>query len=205
MPLPIIANQIRVSVYGTIEGGVGWSNTFHIGKDAGSSYANTMADNIVNITKLYQAAGFGGTAFGCMHFATDGTKVTSVVQTPLDGVTPSRTDNLALTGSSSQAALPAQTAVSVTLLTAIRGRSYRGRVYWPCNSREMVDTDGTFAAADGGFVESTWAAFDTALQAQTRPAKLFVASYKLGSAEQTTGTKCRLVYAHQTKRRGRGA
>lgn len=205
MPLPVIANVIRVSVYGTIEGGVGWSNTFHIKKAAGDTFAAAMADNVVNITKMYDPAGFGGTNFGFLHYATDGTFATQIVQTPLDGTTPSRTDSIALAGSSSQTPQPAQNAMLVTLLTAFRGRSFRGRIFVPANSREQLDGSGHLGAANVAFVESMMNAMNAALDLQTHPCVLVVASYKLVVAHDVTSFKCRQVFGHQSHRRGRGA
>lgn len=205
MPLPVIANTIRCSVYGTIEGGVGWSNTFHLVKDNAATYTGAMSDAVPVITNMYTPAGFGGTNFGFLHYATDGTTATQIVQTPLDGTTPSRVDTIALSGSSSQAPQPAQNALLVTLRTAIRGRSFRGRIFAPCNSREQLDSNGKFGAADIAFVESMMTAANNAFIANTRPTAFTVASYKLNLETAVTGFTCRAVYGHQTHRRGRGA
>jgi len=205
MPLPVIGDVIRCSVYGTVEGGVGWSNTFHLVKDIGDTYADAMADNVTNITKMYDPTGFGGTNFGFLHYSTDGTLAAQIVQTPLDGTTPSRTDSIALNGSSSQNPQPAQNAMLVTLLTAKRGRSFRGRLFVPANSREQLDGAGKLSAANVAFVQSMMTAANTAFQAQTHPTAFTVASYKLVQANDVTGYICRTVFGHQTKRRGRGA
>jgi hypothetical protein len=205
MALPVIPDNIRVSVYGTMEGGVGWSNTFHLAKATGDTYTAAMADNVVNITKMYDPTGFGGTNFGLLHYATDGTAATQIVQTPLDGTTPSRTDSIALSGTSTQSALPAQTALPITFVTAKRGRSFRGRIFAPLNSREVINPDGRFNPADQAFIQSMLVALNTAFGAQTHPTQLHVASYKLVSSEAVVSFTCRLVYGHQTKRRGRGA
>lgn len=205
MPLPVIANTIRASVYGTCEGGVGMSNTFHIVKDNAASYANAMADCAATIAQMYSAAGFGGTNFGWAHYANSGSKINQIVQTPLDGTTPSRSDSVAISGTGATDALPAQTALLITLRTAIRGRSFRGRVFWGGLDRGTMGPDGRFPAADVAFVEAAWTAFNTALVAQTRSCALTVASYHLVLETAVSGFTCRTVYGHQTRRRGRGA
>jgi hypothetical protein len=205
MPLPIIANVIRCTVYGTVEGGVGWSNTFHFKKGAGDTFAQAMGDASVPVTNLYTAAGFGGTNFGWPHYATDASFANQIVMTPLDGVTASQTFVLGTAGVSAQNPLPAQNAVAVTSRTIKRGRSFRGRVFWPANSREVIDGSGKFGAANVVFVESAWNAFIAALAATPHPSTFVVASYHLLSSETVIGFTCRATYAHQTARRGRGA
>lgn len=56
--------------------------------------------------------------------------------------------NAAVAGTNAADPLPAQTALCVTLRTALAGPSFRGRVYLPGWSEASNDTDGACAAAD---------------------------------------------------------
>jgi hypothetical protein len=207
MSLPVIADVIRCSVFGTVEGGVAWSNTFHVKKDNANTFTDTIADLQVQVALLYSIAGFGGTDFGWGHYATDGSVVTSMIYTPLDGATSSKTFAVSIAGTSSQEPLPPQNAIAITINTGLRGRSKRGRVFWACTSREVM-TGAKLGAANVTMIESAWEAFQDATDAMAHPAHLGVASYKLGSFQVATAeapVTCRSVYAHQSKRRGRGA
>lgn len=203
--LPVIDSIVRVSVFGTIESGAGWSNTFHYLAPDGFTFDDTMENAAGVIEQWYSPAGFGGGNYGVLHYSTDGTTATQIVQTPLDGISSSRVDSIALAGSSNQAPLPGQNAIVTTLLTGARGRSNRGRQYWPSNNREVIDGTGHLAAADVALIEDAWPTFDLALQAMPTPCYLYVASYTHATARAVTGFVVRNTYGHQTKRRGRGA
>jgi hypothetical protein len=63
-------------------------------------------------------------------------------------------------------------------------------------------------AANAANIDSVWETFNDALTGFAKPVTLGVASYHLGTFEgalEPTPTTTRTVYAHQTKRRGKGA
>lgn len=71
----------------------------------------------------------------------------------------------AIPGSNTHSILPPQCAACISMYTLIRGRSYRGRMYWPCVSESSLDVNGnltitatgeydTYAAALAGNVET---------------------------------------------------
>jgi len=205
MPLPVISDTIRCTVYGTSEGGANWSNTFHVVKDVGHTYAAAIADLHVEVAKLYSAAGYGGTKFGWSHFATNGSSANTAVYTPLDGSTPSTTLNLGIAGQSANEPLPPQDALVITFVSDLRGRSYRGRNYWGGIARDFIDSSGKFAAADIAFVLSCWVAWAAAISAYATIDGHAVASYLHATETAVTSYVPRAVFGHQTHRRGPGA
>lgn len=205
MPLPVIANCIRCTVFGTVEGGVGWANTMHFSKLTGNSNGQAISDADTEVRKLYQQIGYGAGKYGWAQYNSDGTKVLGSSYTPLDGSTASTSFSWTQAGVSSQAPLPAQNAMSITLRTGLRGRSYRGRVFWTCSNREVIDTNGLIADADLAGTTSAFASFIAALEAKTSPLELVVASYLHGTASTVLSAQPHGVMAHQTHRRGRGA
>lgn len=145
--------------------------------------------------------------FGWGHFAADSSTVGQLIATPLDGATASTTLGVTLVGGSAQEPLPPQNAISITLNTGLRGRSRRGRIFWAATSRE-VSSHGVLTATNGGYIESTFEAFGDALGGYAKPILMGVASYLHGDfvpCLEPTPVTARLVYAHQTKRRGKGA
>lgn len=205
MPLPVITDVCRITLSGLVEGGVGWSNTIHVARTSTGSWSTSIPLIDAEISKLYSQAGYGAGKYGWAQYNTDGTTFKQATYTPLDGATASTTINHSGTGVSTQAALPAQNAMVITLKTGTRGRSYRGRVFWTCNSREVMNGDGTIAQADLDGTVLAWQAFNTALGALATPCGLVVASYKNATSNAVTGYQPRAVMGHQTHRRGRGA
>lgn len=71
----------------------------------------------------------------------------------------------AIPGTDTHSILPPQNAACISMYTLIRGRSYRGRMFWPCVSEASLDVNGnltitatghydTYAAALAGNVET---------------------------------------------------
>jgi len=207
MTLPVIANVIRVSVFGTVEGGVGWSNTFHLIKDASTTYAAAIGAAQTEVTTLYSSTGYGGGKEGWGEYATDGSHTAQVIYTPLDGTTASTTFAMVQSGQSSQEPTSPQNAISCTINTGLRGRSNRGRVFWACTSREIL-SGGKVAAANVASINACWKQFNDNLIASGAPSSLAVASYlhsSVHAADPTRPVSAHATLAHQTKRRGAGA
>ncbi len=205
MPLPVIADVCRVTLSGIVEGGVGWSNTLHIARTGTTSWSTLIPLIDAEISKLYAQVGYGAGKYGWAQYCTDGTTFKQATYTPLDGASASTTLNHSQTGVSTQSAPPAQNAMSITLKSGLRGRSYRGRVFWVCNSREVMSPDGTIAQADLDGTVLAFQAFNAALGGLVGPCGLVVASYLHGTSTAATGFQPRAVMAHQSHRRGRGA
>lgn len=141
----------RVVVSGTLGGGADiWSCGFNFAPDIGpmviapedlTAWAEAIA---TSITTLFPAALSNGlssdgmvTLISCYYYADHTGPATSV------GVADSTR-----TGSGSTT-LPLSTACVASLRTALSGRRYRGRIFWPAVGWE-VDPDGTFDATIWG-------------------------------------------------------
>lgn len=74
-----------------------------------------------------------------------------------------------VTGTSAAGLLPPQTALCVTLRTALAGRSYRGRCYLPGFAEDCNDVGGTASAAVGAAAATFVNAIATAMSAQSLP------------------------------------
>lgn len=89
----------------------------------------------------------------------------------------------------------------VKLFTALRGRSYRGRVYWGGLS-DLAITAGTYALTSGQVTAYTnlMSAISSALVALTPASELAVASRKHGTSEIVTAFLVESLIATQRRR-----
>jgi hypothetical protein len=85
----------------------------------------------------------------------------------------------------------------IKMLTAKRGRSYRGRVFVPWLS-EGQQNFGTLTGATVTSVTTAWVAFHTALTAAGLD--MVIASYKLGTADNVAALVCEPAAATQRRR-----
>jgi hypothetical protein len=90
------------------------------------------------------------------------------------------------------------------LLTATRGRSYRGRIFWsPVVDAALADELGDVTSGFVAAIDATTSAIQTALSALSPPAPLVVASRLLGTSALVTSATCESSVAFQRRRSGR--
>lgn len=185
MPLPVIANVVRVACQMTAPSGKKATNVFHAAfSGAGAPSSTDIANLDAQLVKLYLGPDGGGGAhvFGQI---TSGWAYVQNTLTPLDGISPSTVVTHAAAGTLGGTSLPSEVCEVMTIRTAKRGRRYRGRVYLPCVS--------TLGATSTGFIVGT---IQTGFVAQMVDVQALlggvswqvgVASYKYGSFELATG------------------
>jgi hypothetical protein len=180
MPLPTITDTFRCVLNWT---GQSWStnavNVIHIrmpSADSGDVF--TMLDGDVT------SAMWGHTE--------NNIGVESVDITPLDGSSASENFPTGLPskwkGAQTGGFDPVpQVAAIIKLGTALRGRSYRGRIYlpWPVENQILA---GQLNSVTVGTMNSAWSTFLGAVIADL--AELVVASYKNSTAEAVTSAEC---------------
>ena len=187
MPLPVITDVMRVVWnYTHAASSTTFHNVMHH-RPAGGD-ASDLADAIeANITKE------------CYDTTGNSFQVTSVDVTPLDG-TSATVHRIVAPGVSSSADMIPQGCVVVSLGTAKRGRSFRGRVYIPA-TQEGAQTNGIINSGNLDNVQDAWDAYRIAMATDLVP--LVVASYELASAEDVTTTTARETLYTQRRRAGR--
>jgi hypothetical protein len=129
MNLPIITNVHRNSYEGILENGTHWANVVHTRLVAGGPA--TVAQRQAMLTVLQHLfdldqAGAGSRYFGSIS---NGTSLTFIRSTPLDGVTASIVSAVNANGVNTNDPLPGGAALCITFRTALRGRRNRGRFY----------------------------------------------------------------------------
>ena len=103
-------------------------------------------------------------------------------------------------GTASPDAIPGAAAL-VKLLTATRGRSYRGRIYVGIiAANEVGDGNGTLSVSFQGVVNAYISAIEAALNALTPSVGLVVASRKLGISSFVLSANCEPTVAYQRRR-----
>ena len=182
MPLPVIADTMRVAVRGHAGNGHMWANILHFRKTGALTYAGAIAILDPLLYAQYHDNNGGGSAWRAL--AHTGASVQDFVYTPLDGSSASTIISHAFAGISGGDALPASMAIVVTLRTALRGRSYRGRVYCGPHIESDNDSSGNPVAALITAESVQWTNFLTALAGSG--VSLVVASYLHASAENVT-------------------
>jgi len=138
------------------------------------------------------------------HTKTD-TGVYEVDVTPLDGTSATADYATGLPakwkgGVTAGDVIQPQTAVVVKLLTAVRGRSYRGRIFLPFVA-DSVTSPGILASGTQGTMQTAWTTFFGALT--TDSWELVVASYKHSSATAVTSVLVESQVGTQRRRNPR--
>lgn len=182
MALPIIADTIRVTVRGHADNSHMWANILHFRKTSALSYTGAIAILDPLLLAQYQTNNGGGSAWKAL--AHTGASVQDFVYTPLDGSSASTIIGHAFNGVNGSDALPASMCIVVTLRTALRGRSYRGRVYTGPHIESDNGSDGNPVAALITAEQVQWTNFLTALSGSG--VSLVVASYLHSTAENVT-------------------
>lgn len=195
MPLPIIADVMRVAVKGTAPNGHHWANILHFRKSGALTF--TAAETVLDPILLSHYITPNGGGLDWQSYAPTTSHLDSFDYTPLDGTSATRVITHTDAGSNAGEALPASVALVVTLRTGLRGRSNRGRVYTgPWNEGTNQPT-GVPQAATAASVATQWTNFLTALVGSG--VSLVVASYLNSTA--TDVTTCNVDTRWDTQRR----
>jgi hypothetical protein len=149
MALPVIAGTVRVAFRGTVASGQPWVNVWHFRYAGGASSPGTTDITALDtiISRIYIGAAFtsgqtwfancpaGTTLADTTYLLLDGTSLATVIAHPGSG----------LGGANS---LPPEVAHVLTLRSAVRGRSHRGRVYLPAQTTASVTAIGDMNAGN---------------------------------------------------------
>jgi hypothetical protein len=127
MPLPVIADTMRVAVRGTAPNGHAWANILHFRKSGAITFTAAIAILDPLLLSHYSTASGAGSPW--RNWAHTTSSLTQFEYTPLDGTSATSVITHVVAGLSGGDPLPASVALVATLRTATRGRSYRGRVY----------------------------------------------------------------------------
>lgn len=194
-PLPVIANVYRVAL--------NWTN---------ADFPSRVATNVIHLRKagsnpaaLWTSLDAHATA-AMWETQDTHTQVNSVAITPLDGSGTTLTVNTGRpakwSGAQATHDFSPQTCTVLKLVTAKRGRSYRGRVYLPftCENSQVA---GIVDNGQGAAMTAAWVAWMAAMAADGFA--LVVASYLLSTAENVVALACEADVATQRRRNKRTA
>lgn len=198
MPLPVITDVMRTAIEGNTAIGSHWANVLHFRKSGVLTYAGMIALVEPELKKLYgpSAAYAGGQRWE--DPAASSWTVQQFRHTPLDGTSASTVTTSVATGQSGGDALPSGVAVVFTLRTALRGRSYRGRVYWGgySESTNPVGAQPTSSTISGQV--TNWNGMIAALSGSG--VSLVVASYLHSTAENVVNVTSQARWESQRRR-----
>jgi hypothetical protein len=177
MPLPVIADTIRVAVRGTATNGHKFANILHFRKDGALSYAAAIA--LLDPLLLANYNTNSGTGLAWRTIAPASASLFQFEYTPLDGASATTVIAHNVVGLDAAVPLPASVCLVVTLRTATRGRSFRGRVY---TGPYCIDAEGAGVptAATVAAVATQWDRFMT-INLAASGVSLGVASYHLAT------------------------
>jgi hypothetical protein len=182
MPLPVIADVIRVSVEGHCANQHQWANVIHYRKSGAITFAAAIAILDPILLNLYTVNSGAGQAWRGM--APPAAGLERMEYTPLDGTTATTVIQHVSAGGSAFQELPASVCLVTTLRTARRGRSYRGRVYWGPSTEDYNVAPGVPQSTLVVANTVQWTAHITALGGSG--VSLVVASYLHSTAENVT-------------------
>jgi hypothetical protein len=171
-PLPVIANVYRTAFKWTSSEVHGNSvNVMHFEK-SGSNPAALAASLDSHVTA------------SMWQYARNTCSIAEVDITPLDGSSVTfpflTTSPAKWKGAQTTGFIHPAEAVIIKLLTAKRGRSYRGRLFLPWGCDAHI-SDGFLDTATANTMTAAWIAFASAMEADGF--NIVVASYKLATAE----------------------
>jgi hypothetical protein len=148
MPLPVITGVVRCAVQGTVPSGQKWVNVWHARFHGGVPVtASSDIDNLdALLFRVYSGTVFG-TGFGWLNACIGNVAMSQITYLPLDGTSLSIVKAHVAIGNFSGNSTPSECAQVLTLRSALRGRSNRGRVYLPCPAANNVDPSGRLLAA----------------------------------------------------------
>lgn len=188
--LPIIENVYRCALNWTGAAQTA-ENVIHIQQDGGSSDSVFAGLNDAQSTHMFESASSSTGVYSVSITPLDGSSVTS------DYIAPS-TDWNGNTGGNWSPAV----AVTIKMLTAIRGRSFRGRLYLPFTA-DSAQENGSIGGSMAGTMANAWADWLAALADETLVP--VVASYKLAVATPIVSILPQLGCSTQRRRQRRVA
>lgn len=193
-PLPVISNVYRVAFE--------WTNS-----DTGLTATNVMHFHAAGSNPLALITALDAHVTASMWLLqTTHSHIANLIVTPLDGggvSVPFATGSPAKwTGEQTNEEFSPQVAGIIKLLTAKRGRSYRGRVYLPWVA-ETSQTNGQLSTGSTASLDTSWIAFHTAMT--TAGFDWVVASYKLATAENVVAVGAELYTGTIRKRNARNS
>jgi hypothetical protein len=144
MALPVIAGVVRCTYRGALGSGTQWANVMHFRYAGGASTPGITEITALEakLRRLYTGTVYSG---GAVWLAQCRSVVTLIDFTAyvLNGTAPPIVISSAAPGTNATATMcPQEVAPVMTLRTAKRGRSYRGRVYFPAPATNIVDATG---------------------------------------------------------------
>jgi hypothetical protein len=202
MPLPVITNVTRVAFH--------WFDS-HTGGDAVNvmHFRNTAGtvDDLLDEIEDWVTGGTPAHGPALWDAVSSGTYVDSMSATKLDGTSATivrpvlGVSNTAWQGQSGGGSLPA-VAATVSLATATRGRSHRGRIFLPTLG-ESAMTDGLVAGGIRTAMQVGWDDFLDQFNDPAGPGALVVASYKLHTSSDVTSLVVKSHVSTQRRRQKR--
>jgi hypothetical protein len=193
MSLPVIADTVRIAL-NWVESGTGQTaeNVIHISGD-GITAASAAAEmeTAWNATMTYPTV--------------ETARIQSLSITPLDGTsaTLEHTTVGPNWGGEFSGEFSPATSVIVSFGTATRGRSARGRFYYPFCAVSQLD-DGMCSSAVVTNAEAAWVSFQASLAAHVLPWFHVVASYKPpGAIHDINAYNIKPAVGTQRRRQGR--
>lgn len=198
MPLPVITDVMRVAINGRSSNGVKWANVLHYRKTGVLTYAGAIAALDPILVDHLTTANGGGACW--TQLAHSGATIDDIRYTPLDGSSATTVISHVAPGVNANEALPASLCLVVTLRTALRGRSHRGRVYQGPWTEAASTATGTPLSTQPTAVAAQWTAHLAALVGSG--VSLVVASYLLATA--TDVATCTVDTRWDTQRRRLG-
>jgi hypothetical protein len=161
-----------------------WVNVYHFLFTGGGAPATSDFTALTaKLLKLYTGAAYAGGQKVSQHWPA-ATTLDDVTYTPLDGTSTSTIQGFGVAGAEAAEALPSEVALCMTLRTAIRGRSYRGRVFLGGFTEVLNTAGGIVLGADLAGIILQFEGFRA--DVLTINWEMVVASYKLGVANTVT-------------------
>jgi hypothetical protein len=176
MPLPVIPGVVRAAVTGNLPSGTQWANVVHFRYAGGASSPGPAEITALHakLTRLWSGAAYGAGTAWLTHSQTSVT-TTNVVYYVLNGTAVAEERAFVAAGSLSTGLEPPEVAHVLTLRTATRGRSYRGRVYLPPVCVVRLDTNGNLGSTALNGIQTQWSGLQADLN--TIQWSMGVASY----------------------------
>lgn len=143
MPLPTIGGTVRVSVQGNVSSGQKWVNVWHLRYAGGASTPGPSDIDALDalFVRMYNGAVFGS-GQPWLNQCNSFTTLAQITYLGLDGAALAIVKPHTASGTASGPPMPPECAPVLTLRSAIRGRSHRGRVYLPAPANVIMDGGG---------------------------------------------------------------
>lgn len=143
MPLPVIPGVVRAAVTGNLPSGTQWANVVHCRYAGGASSPGPTEITALHakLSRLWSGAAYSG---GAAWFTVCPSTVVSVevVYYVLNGTSIAEVRPFVAAGTSGTSIMAPEVAPVLTIRSATRGRSYRGRVFLPAPAPTALGTAG---------------------------------------------------------------